>query len=64
MLTLSRRKGERVKIGDIGWVTVVGVRGERVRLGFDFPGDVDVHRAEVAAAIAAQTTDYDESEKT
>lgn len=54
MLVLSRKRDESVVIGDDCRVTIVGVRGERVRLGFDCPPDVTVHRHEVAAFIAAE----------
>jgi carbon storage regulator len=47
MLILSRRPGESVKIGDEMTVTVLGVRGAQVRLGFAAPQDVAVHREEV-----------------
>lgn len=57
MLVLTRREGEDVIIGDpnnpIGRVRVVDIRGERVRIGFDFRSDIPVHRASVAADIAA-----------
>lgn len=47
MLVLSRKKGEFITIGDNIRVCVVEVRGDRVRLGIEAPGDVPVHRAEV-----------------
>ena len=47
MLILSRRAGESVMIGDEVTVTVLGVRGVQVRLGFTAPKDVAVHREEV-----------------
>lgn len=54
MLVLSRKKNERVKIGGDLWVTVVEIRGDKVRLGFDAPPEVPVHREEVARAIAEE----------
>lgn len=51
MLVLSRRVGEQVLIGDNVRVTVVSVRGEKVRLGFTAPDDVAIHREEVYRKI-------------
>ena len=53
MLILSRRAGESVKIGDEVTVTVLGVRGFQVRLGFAAPQDVAVHREEVYLRLQA-----------
>jgi carbon storage regulator len=47
MLILTRRLGESVKIGDQVTVTVLGVKGGHVRLGFTAPKDVAVHREEI-----------------
>jgi carbon storage regulator len=52
MLVLSRKKGESITIGDNVTLTVVEIRGDKVRLGIDAPRDVAVHRDEVARAIA------------
>lgn len=58
MLVITRREGEEVVIGDpknpIGVVRIASVKGERVRVAFDFPRDVQIHRREVADQI---TTD-------
>jgi len=51
MLVLSRRKNESVIINDNIVVTVVEVRGDKVRLGIDAPTDIPVHRQEVWDAI-------------
>ena len=51
MLVLSRKKGETIIIRDNIVVTVVEVRGDKVRLGIDAPKDVPVHRREVYEAI-------------
>ncbi len=55
MLVITRREGEEVVIGDpknpIGVVRIASVKGERVRVAFDFPRDVDIHRREVADQI-------------
>ena len=47
MLVLSRKKGQRVMIGDGIVITVVEVRGNKVRFGIDAPKEVPVHREEV-----------------
>ena len=51
MLVLSRKKQEQIVIDEDILVTVVDVRGDKVRLGVDAPKDVPVHRQEVHAAI-------------
>ncbi len=51
MLVLSRHKGETVLIGHEIEVTVLDIRGDKVRLGFSAPGDVQIHRREVYEAI-------------
>ena len=57
MLVISRREGEEVVIGDpsnpYGVVKVASIKGERVRLAFEFPRHIDVHRREVADQIAS-----------
>lgn len=47
MLVLSRRKSERIKLGDSIVVTVIRVAGDRVRLGIEAPSDVVVLRGEL-----------------
>lgn len=54
MLILTRRPGESVKIGDEITVTVLGVRGNQLRLGFTAPRHVSVHREEVYERIQAE----------
>jgi carbon storage regulator len=51
MLVLSRKRDERIVIGDNIVITVIEVRGDKVRLGIDAPNDVPVHRQEVMDAI-------------
>ncbi|MFO1044111.1 MAG: carbon storage regulator CsrA [Planctomycetaceae bacterium] len=54
MLVLSRKKNESIVINDTIVITVVEIRGDKVRLGIEAPREVPIHRSEVHAAIAAQ----------
>lgn len=54
MLVLSRQRGESVVIGDAIDVTIVDLRGDKVRLGINAPRDIAVHRKEVYQAIQQQ----------
>ena len=47
MLILTRRVGETLMIGDETTVTVLGVKGNQVRIGVNAPKDVSVHREEI-----------------
>ena len=51
MLVLSRQRDESIIIGDNIVVTIVDVRGDKVRLGIEAPREVSVHRREVYDAI-------------
>ncbi|MCD6303540.1 MAG: carbon storage regulator CsrA [Planctomycetes bacterium] len=51
MLVLSRQRDETIMIGDDIEITVVDIRGEKVRLGINAPAHVPVHRKEVYEAI-------------
>ena len=51
MLVLSRKKDEKIMIGDDVTLMVIEIRGDKVRLGIDAPKDVSVHREEVYNAI-------------
>jgi carbon storage regulator len=51
MLVLSRQSDETIIIGDNIRVTIVEVRGDKVRIGIDAPRDVTVHRQEIYDAI-------------
>jgi carbon storage regulator len=51
MLVLSRHRDESIIIGDNIVVTIVDIRGDKVRLGIEAPTDIPVHRQEVYEAI-------------
>ena len=51
MLVLSRQRDESIIIGDNIVLTVVDIRGDKVRLGIDAPKEIPVHRQEVYNAI-------------
>ena len=51
MLVLTRKKNESIVIGENIVVTMIDVRGDKVRLGIDAPKEVSVHRREVYEAI-------------
>ncbi len=51
MLVLSRKRDERIMIGDQISLLVVDIMGDKVRLGIEAPSDVAVHRKEVYEAI-------------
>ena len=54
MLVLSRYRDESIYIGDDIVITVVDIRGDRVRIGIQAPPDVSVHRQEVYEAIKSE----------
>ena len=59
MLILTRRVGETLVIGDDVNVTVLGVRGNQVRLGVNAPKEVAVHREEIYQRIQKEKTGDD-----
>ena len=60
MLILTRRMGETVVIGDDVTVTVLGVKGNQVRLGVNAPKEVAVHREEIYEKIMHE--DFDDGD--
>lgn len=59
MLILTRKVGEVLVIGDDVEVTVLGVRGQQVRLGIKAPKDVSVHRQEIYDKIQSENQSQD-----
>ena len=57
MLILTRRVGETVMIGNEVTVTVLGVKGNQVRIGVNAPKDVAVHREEIYERIKREEDD-------
>lgn len=51
MLVLSRKRGEKIQIGESITLVIVEIRGDKVRLGFEAPREVPIHRREVYDAI-------------
>ncbi len=62
MLILTRRIGEVLRIGDDVAITVLGIKGNQVRIGIDAPKDVSVHREEIYQRIKSETEQGGEGE--
>jgi carbon storage regulator len=63
MLVLSRQKDESIMIGDDVKITIVDVRGDKVRLGIEAPKNIPVHRKEVYEAIQREKKAAENGEK-
>jgi carbon storage regulator len=59
MLILTRRVGETLMVGDDVTVTVLGVKGNQVRIGVNAPKEVAVHREEIYERIRKETQGQD-----
>ena len=64
MLVLTRKKNESIVINDVIKVTVVEIRGDKVRLGIEAPREIDVHRQEVYEQIHGKHHDEPRHEAT
>ncbi len=63
MLVLSRQKDESIMVGDNVEITIVDVRGDKVRLGITAPREIPVHRKEVFEAIKREEAEKQAGEK-
>ncbi len=62
MLILTRRVGEKLIIGENVTVTVLGVKGNQIRIGIDAPPEVQVHREEIYLRILAEREELEKAQ--
>ncbi|HHM2297778.1 TPA: carbon storage regulator CsrA [Legionella anisa] len=58
MLILTRRIGETVVVGDDVFITILGIKGNQIRLGFDAPDHVSIHRQEIYLKVQEEKSIY------
>ncbi len=63
MLVLSRQRDESIMIGDNVEITIVDIRGDKVRLGITAPREIPVHRREIYDAIQREKKEKEKQEK-
>ena len=64
MLILTRRVGESLMIGDDVTITVLGVKGNQVRVGVKAPKEIAVHREEILDRMTGITSSYEVEDET